>query len=338
VRRVLGFSCSYDLVQWTGSDPGDLKIALPLFAREIWEGYGGGNVRGKPITTVEVVIQPDQKDDQLCRERVARYKDLLMESDPNVNEGHFYGMGVLPYEGVYIGFPVRLDVCAHIPHYGDDGPMYVELAFSRDLRHWHRENRTVVIPNGPPGSWDGGMINVASKPIIRGEEIWLYYGGIAFTHASQDWYMPKAVEKNMKLWRQGQRDAPSGIGLAKWRLDGFVSLDAGEATGMLLTKPLIFSGTQLEINSIASFGSVAVEIQDADGRPVEGFTLADCDPLTTDAIHHVVTWKGKSNVTLIAGNDVRLKFAMKNASLYAFQFIGSGPSLEAVGMAKTEEP
>ena len=334
-RRVLGFSCSHDTLRWTGASPDDIKVALPLASPEIDAGYRGGSVRGKPVSTIEVVIKPDEADDRLCRERAPQYRDLVLEDDPDVYESHFYGMGVFPYAGVYIGFPIKQDVYAHIPDLGDDGPAYVELAFSRDLRTWLRQDRTVVIPNGPPGSWDGGMISVSNKPIIRNDEVWLYYGGISVTHGSQDWYMPAAVEKNMKLWHEGKRDVPSGIGIAKWRLDGFVSLDAEAPGGTLTTKPMVFSGNQLEINADASGGAVSVEIQDNNGRPVDGYSLADCDPVSRNAVHHIVSWKGRADVTLLSGHDLRLLFKLRNAKLYAFQFIGDDP--RAAAAAQVEE-
>lgn len=49
------------------------------------------------------------------------------------------------------------------------------------------------------------------------------------------------------------------------------------------------------------------------------------------------TWNGESDVTLLSGRTIRLKFEMKNALLYAFQAIGSGPSSKVAGVAITEE-
>lgn len=49
-------------------------------------------------------------------QRIDQYKDLVLQDDPNLYESHFYGMGVLSYEQVYIGFLVKQDVCARLPH------------------------------------------------------------------------------------------------------------------------------------------------------------------------------------------------------------------------------
>ena len=49
------------------------------------------------------------------------------------------------------------------------------------------------------------------------------------------------------------------IGLAKLRLDGFISVDAGGKEGVLLTEPFKFEGDKLVINADATGGEVAVE-------------------------------------------------------------------------------
>ena len=75
----------------------------------------------------------------------------------------------------------------------------------------------------------------------------------------------------------------------------------------------------------AAGGSVSVEIQDGQGKPVKGYRLQDCDPLTADAVHHIVTWKGKDDVGELAGHDLKVRFVLRKAKLYAFQFVGTGP-------------
>ena len=69
------------------------------------------------------------------------------------------------------------------------------------------------------------------------------------------------------------------IGLAKWRLDGFVSLDAGHFGGVVETVPLQLSGEGLEVNVDAGAGSLAVEALTAAGEPSDRFHsrgLSDC--------------------------------------------------------------
>jgi len=105
------------------------------------------------------------------------------------------------------------------------------------------------------------------------------------------------------------------------RLDGFVSVQAPLSGGEVITKPLSFRGRHLEINfATSAAGSVRVEIQDLNGRPLPGFALDDCPAIFGDAIGRPVTWTKGSDVRAIAEQPVRLRFELKDADLYAFQF------------------
>jgi hypothetical protein len=55
-------------------------------------------------------------------------------------------------------------------------------------------------------------------------------------------------------------------------------------------------------------------------KPVRGFGIDDCDPIKTDSVRQVVTWKGSPDIGNLAGRVVRLRFEMKNVKLYSFQF------------------
>jgi len=105
------------------------------------------------------------------------------------------------------------------------------------------------------------------------------------------------------------------------RLDGFVSVSAPMSGGELVTKPLTFKGTKLTLNfATSAAGDVRVEIQDAAGNPMPGFRLDDCPPIFGDAVERKVTWKKSSDVTVFAGRLVQLRFALKDADLFAIQF------------------
>ncbi len=105
------------------------------------------------------------------------------------------------------------------------------------------------------------------------------------------------------------------------RLDGFASVHAGADPGEMLSPPLRFTGNELLINySTSAGGNVRVELQDAAGKPLPGFTLADCPSLVGDAIEQTVRWSNGSDVSALAGQTVRLRFVMQEADLFAIQF------------------
>ncbi|MGC1275112.1 MAG: hypothetical protein WBC44_15520 [Planctomycetaceae bacterium] len=106
------------------------------------------------------------------------------------------------------------------------------------------------------------------------------------------------------------------------RLDGFASVRASAAGGTLVTKPLVFEGDRLSVNlSTSAAGSVRVEIQDAAGSPLPGFSFDDSRELIGNEIDRTVSWKNGSDVSSLAGKPVRLKFVMQDADLFAFQFL-----------------
>ncbi|MBI3943781.1 MAG: hypothetical protein HY326_12265, partial [Chloroflexi bacterium] len=108
------------------------------------------------------------------------------------------------------------------------------------------------------------------------------------------------------------------------RPDGFASVNAPLAGGEFTTPPLTFQGAQLAINFATSvLGTVGVEIQDEAGHPLPGHSLSDCEEIYGDALEQVVTWQGKADLPVRAGQPVRLRFALRDADLYAFQFRGN---------------
>ena len=111
--------------------------------------------------------------------------------------------------------------------------------------------------------------------------------------------------------------------MRRWtiRIDGFVSVNAKRKPGEIVTKPIRFTGKELEMNfSTSAAGGIRVEIQDADGKPIPGYTEADADEIFGDTIRRVVSWKGKSDVSSLAGKPVRLRFIMSDADLYSWKF------------------
>lgn len=109
------------------------------------------------------------------------------------------------------------------------------------------------------------------------------------------------------------------------RLDGFSSVHAPFAGGEMRTRPLKFSGSELEINySTSAAGSLRVEVQNEAGKPIPGFALEDCREIVGDEISRILAWKPASNLRSLAGTPIRLRFVMKDADLYSIRFTSQG--------------
>lgn len=126
----------------------------------------------------------------------------------------------------------------------------------------------------------------------------------------------------MFIYRMSHYAQPSSH-MARYslRTDGFVSANAPFRGGELVTKPFTFSGGKLKLNLVTSAaGGIRVEIQDANGKPIPGFALADCPEMIGDEIGRVVSWVGGADVSTLADKPVRLRFVMKDADLYSLRF------------------
>ena len=105
------------------------------------------------------------------------------------------------------------------------------------------------------------------------------------------------------------------------RLDGFASVNAPYSGGRMVTRPLTFSGRQLEINCATSAaGSIRVEMQQPDGKPLEGYGTADCTEIVGDRIDHIVQWTTGADLSQLRDHPIRVAFDMVDADLYSLRF------------------
>ncbi|MCR4416091.1 MAG: hypothetical protein NUV77_27055, partial [Thermoguttaceae bacterium] len=199
-----------------------------------------------------------------------------------------------PYERaphLLIGFPTRFH-----PERGEQvEPIFMS---SRDGRTFRRFSEA-VIPVTAPQDRTGNRSNYMTWGLVRLPGNPTEYS----VYATEAYY----------------RGPSSRVRRFTYRIDGFVSVQAA-TQGELVTKPLRFEGDRLVINYAAPQGRVRVEIQDADGKPLDGFRAADCAPLCGDAIDQVVAWSAGPEVGRLAGKPVRLRFEMENAQLYSLCF------------------
>jgi hypothetical protein len=175
------------------------------------------------------------------------------------------------------------------------GLVDMQFAVSRDGIEWMRHDREPYIARRP----DEKGLYMASGLVRQGDKLYLYYGV---------YYSPHGTAM----------DPRNHITRAELRLDGFVSVDAGPEPGRLVTVPLTFSGTRLELN--VAGGEVRVGLLGEDGAELDGLRLEDCDSISGDHIATQVSWGGRSDLSHLAAQTVQLVFGLRDAKLYAFQF------------------
>ena len=219
--------------------------------------------------------------------------DLTYVDSPNE---HLYTNAIQPYERaphILLGFPTRL------LNTSQTEPTFMT---SRDGRTFHRWDEA-LIPVTAPEDRDGNRSNYITWGLVR------------LPHSDRE-YSVYATEAYFVAGGPHSR-----VRRFTYRVDGFVSVRASAQGGHLVSKPLLFSGRKLVVNFATSHqGSLAVELQDAEGKPIPGFTLADCLPLNGDEIEKTVAWKGGADVSPLAGKSVRLRFDLKDADVFSFRF------------------
>jgi hypothetical protein len=110
----------------------------------------------------------------------------------------------------------------------------------------------------------------------------------------------------------------SATGLARMRRDGFASMDAGAAEGVLTTRPIQFSGGRLFVNVNNPNGGLRLEVLDRNGAVIEPFSKANSNPIRVDKTLREVTWAGGGDLASLAGTPIKLRFYLTNGSLYSF--------------------
>ena len=239
---------------------------------------------------------------------------------PGAPEEHLYTNQVIPYyraPHIFLGFPTR-----YVHDRGFLTSFNEKLAATQQRRSGTSYTDGLLMT-----SRDGEAFTRWSEAFIRpgpqGVGRWVY-GDNYQTWGLVETRSDIAGEPNeLSVYANEGARRGKGNRLRRYtlRIDGFVSMNAPLSGGEFVTKPLVFDGAELIINfATSAAGGVTVEIQDADGRPIPGYTLSDCADLFGDEIERVVTWSGDSDAGKLAGTPIRLRFALKDADLYSFCF------------------
>jgi hypothetical protein len=232
------------------------------------------------------------------------------DDDPVISD--HYNPAVVEYpwaQAVYFSFP---SAYLHFPEppegqYGNDGLLDIQMAVSRDGVQFQRPERAPYMRLGLAGEADS-LSNYMAVGMLRvGDSLIQLHGAYDVTHG-----LPES-----------EQSMPIGAFCAlRQRLDGFVSADADMAGGELVTPPVTFQGSRLQLNvDTSAMGVCRVGLLDAAGSPLPGFGPEDCDEFQANSVRREVTWRGCGDVSALAGRPVRLRVQLRSARLYAFQFV-----------------
>ena len=211
---------------------------------------------------------------------------------------------------------------------------HTELAVSRDGIKWHiydGDDNSPYLPRklSVNGKYTGlGWIQ--DGLVRRGDRICQYINASSADIKSMD--KNGTVFGGDRIWQY--INASKAVIRLTQRLDGFLSLDAGEQTAIIITRPLIFEGDTLTVNAdVKGWMKVGIlnlpgkamtgfniGLTDEPKKPVPGFAVKNCNVIKGDSVRHIVGWKGNPRLGNLASQVVRLRIEMQNAKLYAFKF------------------
>ena len=209
--------------------------------------------------------------------------------------------------------PALYHAVGAIPNYPNTvGFHLVQLAYSRDLHNWSRLGRRQTFIGPSPvgeGNFDQTQIIAPSDAVVRGDELWFYYTGLKYRGG---WTYVGDYPYGEHVPMPGLDSDIGAICLAVLRRDGFISLDAGEETGTLMTEPFLVTDEHLYVNVDATDGVMYVQVLDEDGQVV-----AISDLMAGDLPFADVPWVQGSLAELL-GEVVSLRFRLRDGSLYSY--------------------
>ena len=232
---------------------------------------------------------------------------LFRADDQDPPDTSVYGPGYTLYPGrsdLHLMFP-------HIYHHAAD-TVDIHLATSPDGIDWYRPERKPVIPSRP-----------------EGEEAWpCVYPGISLLAPDQNTFMLPVVTgsdfHNQGYVRPEKRPRRrSEYRWATWPRDRLVGIEA-EEEGEFTLKSLPCSGQPIHLNyRTQTDGWIRVELMTDLGSPLQpgkglaGYRMEECLPLGGDSSEGVVRWRGGTDVSALAGQELLLRVRMHRAILFA---------------------
>ncbi|MBR5379547.1 MAG: hypothetical protein IK140_03350 [Clostridia bacterium] len=168
---------------------------------------------------------------------------------------------------------------------------------SHDGKNWHRFNEAFLTPG------------------YEDEHNWIYgdcYLAYGMIDSGREYYNLYTVDRHFSF------GCAKPLNRYEIRKDGFACYMAGGEEAVLVTKPLVFEGSELHLNfATSAYGYIYVSVLDERGRP-----LFDGESVEVfgDNIDRRVVFPDSFRLTDHAGSAVRLSFRMRDAKLFSMKF------------------
>jgi len=296
-----------------------------LYAFASADGINWRKIRPEPVMTkgafdsLNLAFWDPARERYTCYSRIFEHKVRAVQSVPSADfitwgDGvsnryatdvpyeHFYTSATLPCPGaehLLVAFPKRFVTDRKkIPEHAGPGVSDAVFMTSRDGQFWDRTFLEAWVRPGPDQKNWTDRNNMPAWGIVEsapGE--WSMY-------ISEHYRWPDCRIRRLTLPRHR-----------------FAAMSAGARGGEFTTHPLVVRGNRLVLNyATSAAGAIAVELQDAAGRPLPGYAAADMPALFGDELDATARWKKGSDLSALQGQSVRLRIRLRDADLFALRF------------------
>lgn len=227
----------------------------------------------------------------------------VMETDENdPNETDVYTNAVEEYEGYYVAFPAFYRHYPKDSKYINDGELEVMFMGSADGVHWHRYDRKPYISRESSGRFANRMSFIGTGLVSHGEEL-TQYGTIFRTSHGANPERDKKCDGKIVVYTQ--------------RKDGFVCVSFPASGGTMITESWKRCGNILHARmDLGVCGTIHFALADNQGKPIDGYTFAECKMENINSNEWVVSWSRNGNMPEV----VRVISEGKNCRLFSISW------------------
>jgi hypothetical protein len=214
----------------------------------------------------------------------------------------------------YVAFPTLYYHYPGLPEgYLNDGVLDIQFASSREGTAWQRDLRCPYVRLDLPGGPATKQMHMLVGMVPHGHTLSQYYMGRHRTHGEG------RTADNLKGtgFHEPKMGDPIALRLEQ-RMDGFVSADSAYTGGRLVTVPFELADGALAINIDTSASGVArAALLDESGGEIDGFGIEQSDRIQGNDTRCVLSWRGRSDLSPLAGAKIRFMLQSRGTKLFA---------------------
>ncbi|MDO5552911.1 MAG: hypothetical protein Q4G68_04040 [Planctomycetia bacterium] len=238
----------------------------------------------------------------------------------------FYVSQIRPYyraSQLYIGFPARYcdngltESTKYLPGWEER-----QVRMSWQTRFGTAATDTVYITSRDGINFRQGN-DVFLRPGLRTRDNWAYGDNYMAWNLVETDSTEDDSPRELSLYASESYFTGNDTCIRRYslRIDGFCSIHAKRMPGTVVTKPLTFAGKELTLNyRTSAAGLLYIEMCDETGNVIPGFEKENCDVLYGDSLDRIVSWKGNTDVSSLAGKPITIKFYLQESDVYSLKF------------------